>query len=145
MMTKPKSPSRKVKRKRRKVNSGARERTLGLKKIAETIKMVEVMIAQMTDPELVLTARVLRECSDASWAEEPTERLHNICSDATRFLLETKEIDIPLLRNFADDEAFAASIHRFEATVETGIRLIGEQGRLIDKALATEPVSTPLQ
>jgi hypothetical protein len=75
MMTKPKSPSRKVKRKRRKVNSGARERTLGLKKIAETIKMVEVMIAQMTDPELVLTARVLRECSDASWAEEPTERL----------------------------------------------------------------------
>jgi hypothetical protein len=144
-MTKPKSPSRKLKRNRRRVDSDASGRALGLKKIAETIKMVEAMIVQMTDPELVRTARGLRECSDASWAEEPTERLHNICSDAARFLLETKEIDIPLLRNFADDEAFAASVHRFEATVETAIRLIGEQGRLIDKALAAEPVSTPLQ
>jgi hypothetical protein len=53
--------------------------------------------------------------------------------------------DIPQLWNLADDEATAALVRRYEATLESAIKLIDEQARLIDEASGAEPSSAPLQ
>jgi hypothetical protein len=129
-----------VKRKKVKASTRARERAARRKALAKGIEAIEDGVADLTDPRLVAGAQLLRTTPKA---EKQKKYIRDTNIDAARRLLDMKA-DIAQLWNLADDEATAALGRRHEATLETAIRLVDEQARLIDEALGTEPSSAPL-